>query len=110
MDMVIKRYTVFNIDLDPAKGVEIQKVRPCLVVSPDVMNKFLSTVIIVPLTTTIRSYPTRLNIAFKGKQGQLAIDQIRTVDKSRLLKKIGEITDKSIVAQLQKILSDMFCD
>jgi mRNA interferase MazF len=88
MDM-LKRFEVWNIELNPTKGSEINKVRPCLVVSPNEANKFLNTVVIIPMTSTIKPYPTRLNCDFKGKNGQLVIDQIRSVDKSRLIEKLG---------------------
>lgn len=91
MDMVVKRFDVWLIDLNPTKGSEIKKVRPCLIVSPDKTNKFLATIIIVPLTTTIKNYTTRVNCVFEGKQGQLATDQIRSVDRIRLIKRIGTL-------------------
>ena len=90
MDMV-KRFDIWNIDLNPTRGSEINKVRPCLVVSPNEANKFLNTVVIVPLTSTIKPYPTRLDCHFKGKQGQLVVDQIRSVDKARLINKLGSM-------------------
>jgi len=86
---MLKRFEVWNIELNPTKGSEINKVRPCLVVSPNEANKFLNTVVIIPMTSTIKPYPTRLNCDFKGKNGQLVIDQIRSVDKSRLIEKLG---------------------
>src|SRR5664279_4273597 len=88
MDMV-KRFEVWNIELNPTKGSEINKKRPCLVVSPNEVNKFLNTVVIVTMTSTIKPYPTRLNCHFKGKDGQLVVDQIRCVDKTRLIEKLG---------------------
>ncbi len=86
---MLKRFEVWNIELNPTKGSEINKVRPCLVVSPNEANKFLNTVVIIPMTSIIKPYPTRLNCDFKGKNGQLVIDQIRSVDKSRLIEKLG---------------------
>jgi mRNA interferase MazF len=94
MDMV-KRFEVWNIDLNPTRGSEISKLRPCLIVSPDEANKFLNTVVIVPLTSTIKPYPTRLDCLFKTKRGQLVVDQIRSVDKSRLIEKIGNMDAKT---------------
>ena len=84
---------VWLVALDPTKGSEIRKTRPCLVVSPDEMNQHIATVIVVPLTTRIRAYPTRIGIHFHGKTGQAALDQIRTVDKARLVKKLGAVPD-----------------
>ncbi|NJK98613.1 MAG: type II toxin-antitoxin system PemK/MazF family toxin [Bacteroidales bacterium] len=89
MDMVVKRFEVWNVELNPTQGSEINKIRPCLIVSPNEVNKFLNTVVIVPMTTAIRPYPTRLDCHFKGKGGQLVVDQIRSIDKSRLIGKLG---------------------
>ncbi|MEW6184102.1 MAG: type II toxin-antitoxin system PemK/MazF family toxin, partial [Thermodesulfobacteriota bacterium] len=78
MGMVARRFDVFLVNLDPTVGHEIRKARPCLVVSPDEMNRFISTVIIAPMTTRVREYPTRIACTFQGKQGQVVLDQIRT--------------------------------
>jgi mRNA interferase MazF len=86
---MVKRFDVWNIELNPTLGAEINKIRPCLVVSPNEVNKFLNTVVIVPLTDTIKPYPTRLDCQFKGKKGQLVVDQIRCIDKIRLINKLG---------------------
>jgi mRNA interferase MazF len=94
MDMV-KRFDVWHVELNPTVGSEINKIRPCLVVSPDEANRHLNTVIIVPLTSTLKPYPTRVDCDFNGKKGQLAVDQIRSIDKSRLGKKLGEIDKES---------------
>lgn len=85
----INRFEVWLIELDPTKGSEIRKTRPCLVVSANSANKYLNTLTIVPLTSKLRSYPTRVNCFFQKKQGQAMVDQIRGVDKSRLKKKLG---------------------
>ena len=90
MDMV-KRFDIWNTELNPTIGSEVNKIRPCLIVSPDEANKYLNTVIVVPLTSTSKPYPTRIDCQFMGKSGQLAIDQIRSIDKSRLGKKLGEL-------------------
>ncbi|MFP4622349.1 MAG: type II toxin-antitoxin system PemK/MazF family toxin [Bacteroidales bacterium] len=82
MDMV-NRFGVWLVNLDPTIGSEVKKTQPCLIVSPDVTNKYLKTVTIVPLTSTIKDYPTRVNCVFKDKHGQLVIDQIRSIAKSR---------------------------
>ena len=92
---MVKRFEVWQTALNPTVGSEISKSRPCLVVSPDEANKYLNTVIIVPLTSTIRSYPTRINCDFEGKTGQLAIDQMRSIDKTRLSKKLGVMDHKT---------------
>ena len=107
MDMVVKRFDVWFIDLDPTKGSEIKKVRPCLIISPNETNKFLSTIIIVPLTSTIKNYPTRVNCVFEGKQGQLATDQIRSIDRIRLIKKIGTL-DNATCEKVCSLLIETF--
>ena len=85
----INRFEVWLIELDPTKGSEVKKTRPCLIVSPDSVNKHLNTITIVPLTTTIRRYPTRVNCIFQGREGQAMVDQIRGLDKTRLKRKLG---------------------
>lgn len=107
--MVIKQYNVFLISLDPTIGHEIKKVRPCLIISPDEMNKYISTVIIAPMTSQSHSYPTRVPIKFKGKDGWVVLDQIRAVDKKRLIKKIGEI-DQNTINNIKSIIKEMLVD
>jgi mRNA interferase MazF len=92
MGVVVQRFDVYLVSLDLTVGREIQKTRPCLVISPDEMNRNISTVIIAPMTTKGRSYPTRIDCMFEGKEGQIILDQIRTVDKTRLVKKLGQIS------------------
>lgn len=89
--MVASRFDVFLVRLDPTEGREIRKTRPCLVISPDEMNQHIDTVIVAPMTTKGRPYPTRVPVRFKGKSGQIVLDQLRTVDKSRLVKRVGKI-------------------
>ena len=105
--MEIKRFEVFLINLDPTIGHEINKTRPCLVISPDEMNDFISTVIIAPMTTKTRKYPTRVHCRFKGKSGEIVLDQLRTVDKKRLVKRIGVI-DASARPKTIAVLQEMF--
>jgi len=93
--MMVKRFDVFLVSLDPTKGKEIKKTRPCLVISPDEMNRFIATVIVAPMTSQGRDYPTRIACTFQKKQGQVVLDQIRTVDKSRLIRKLGKIAKKT---------------
>ncbi|RPJ20717.1 MAG: type II toxin-antitoxin system PemK/MazF family toxin [Chloroflexi bacterium] len=109
MGMVAKRFDVYLVNLDPTVGREIKKTRPCLVISPDEMNQHIATVIIAPMTTQGRSYPTRISCRFQGKDGQIVLDQIRTVDKIRLVKKLGQIntaTQKAVLA----LLAEMFAE
>ena len=91
----VNRFEIWQVILDPTVGSEIKKSRPCVVVSPDETNKYLYTVTIVPLTSTIRNYPTRINCIFDSKEGQLATDQIRSIDKIRLIQKLGELDEKT---------------
>ena len=91
----MKRFDVFLITLDPARGYEIKKTRPCLVISPDEMNDHISTVIVAPMTSKGRGYPSRVACKFHGVDGQIVLDQIRTVDKTRLVKKLGRITGQT---------------
>ncbi len=107
MGMEVKRFDIFLINLDPTIGHEIKKTRPCVIISPDEMNKYLSTVIVAPLTTKIRNYPTRVKCEVLGKKGEIVLDQIRTIDKIRLIKKLGNI-NKKIQIKVIEILQEMF--
>ncbi|ABB32725.1 toxin, MazF family [Geobacter metallireducens GS-15] len=107
MGMVVKRFDVYLVNLDPTVGREIRKARPCLIISPDEMNRYIGTVIVAPMTTKGRDYPTRVQCSFKGKEGQVVLDQIRTVDKSRLFQKLGRI-DKETQEEVLSILAEMF--
>ena len=93
--MVVERFDVYLVNLDPTVGHEIKKTRPCLVISPDEMNRFIGTVIVVPMITKGKKHPTRIFCSFQGKKGQIVLDQIRTVDKNRLVKKLGSIDNKT---------------
>ncbi|MET0397614.1 MAG: type II toxin-antitoxin system PemK/MazF family toxin [Longimicrobiaceae bacterium] len=95
MGVVVKRFDVFLANLDPTVGSEIQKTRPCLVVSPDEMNRSIRTVIVAPMTTKGRPYPTRIACRFDGKEGQVVLDQIRTLDKLRLIKRLGRLDEQT---------------
>ncbi|MCP9292731.1 type II toxin-antitoxin system PemK/MazF family toxin [Gracilimonas sediminicola] len=104
----VKRFEVHLISLDPTKGSEIKKTRPCLIISPDEMNKHIRTVIIAPMTSTIKNYPTRVTTTFQGKKGQIVLDQIRTVDKTRLIKSLGTISssaEEKVLSTLQEMFA-----
>jgi mRNA interferase MazF len=103
----VRRFEVHLISLDPTKGSEIRKTRPCVVISPNEMNRHIKTVIIAPMTSTIKNYPTRVTTTFQGKRGQVVLDQIRTVDKSRLIKKLGSISS-SAKEKVLGVLQEMF--
>lgn len=105
--MVIKRFEVYLVNLDPTVGVEIKKTRPCLIISPDEMNRFIKTVIVAPLTTKGISFPSRVACKFQGKDGHIVLDQLRTVDKTRLTKKLGKL-DARTQAEVLKVLDEMF--
>jgi mRNA interferase MazF len=107
--MVVERFDVYLVNLDPTVGSEIKKTRPCLVISPDEMNRWIRTVIVAPMTTKGRAYPTRVACEFQGKEGQVVLDQIRTVDKSRLVRKLGRI-DESTWRDVLGALAEMFAE
>ena len=107
--MVIEQYEIYYVSLDPAKGHEIKKRRLCVVISPNEMNKYISTIIIAPMTTKTHPYPTRVPVRFKNKNGWVVLDQIRTVDKKRLSKKLGAIGEKAI-QQIKDVLQEMLID
>jgi mRNA interferase MazF len=107
--MVVKRFEVYLINLDPTLGSEIQKTRPCLVISPDEMNDHIATVIVAPMTSKGRDYPSRVHCRFQGKDGQVVLDQIRTVDKLRLVKKLGKM-DVSTQRDVLAVLAEMFAE
>ncbi|OKH17228.1 transcriptional regulator [[Limnothrix rosea] IAM M-220] len=107
MGMAVNRFDVFLVNLDPTVGSEIKKTRPCLIISPDEMNRKIATVIIAPMTTRGRTYPTRVSCRFQGKSGQIILDQIRTIDKTRLVKKLGKITTTT-QQQVLSILAELF--
>ena len=105
--MEIKRFEVYLISLDPTKGCEISKTRPCVVVSPDEMNRHIRTVIVAPMTTMARAYPSRVDCSFQGKHGQVVLDRIRTVDKSRLVERLGKLS-AATCDKVSVVLVEMF--
>jgi len=105
---MVARFDVYLVALDPAVGSEIQKTRPCLVISPDEMNRHIATVIVAPMTTQGRPYPSRVLCQFEGKEGQVVLDQLRTVDKTRLVKFLGRIdvdTQSAVLDTLSRIFA-----
>jgi mRNA interferase MazF len=109
MGMVVTRFDVFLVALDPTVGSEIQKTRPCLIISPNEMNEHLATAIIAPMTTKGKLYPSRVPVHFQDKDGLIVLDQIRTVDKTRLVKKLGSIGSDDQKAVLS-LLIEMFSE
>lgn len=107
--MGVRRFEVYLVNLDPTVGSEIQKTQPCVVVSPDEMNRHIRTVIVAPMITKGREYPTRVRCRFGGKEGRVVLDQLRTVDKERLVKGLGEIgreTERAILAALAEMFAE----
>lgn len=105
--MAVGRFEVYLVSLDPAVAGEIKKTRPCVIVSPDEMNRHIRTVIIAPMTTKGRQYPTRIPCRFRGKAGQVVLDQIRTVDAVRLVRKLGRL-GADTGAKVLGLLGEMF--
>ena len=103
------QYDVYLVNLDPTIGHEIKKTRPCLIISPDELNNNLQTVVIAPMTTKSHDYPTRVKLDFQTKTGWIVLDQIRTVDKKRLTKRLGLI-DKKTVQKVKSIIKEMLVD
>ena len=108
MAVVVNRFDVYLTNLDPTVGSEIKKTRPCLIVSPDEMNRHIRTVIVAPMTTAGKDYPTRVSCTFIKKRGQIVLDQLRTLDKTRLVKKLGAIdpeTQLEVISSLQRLFA-----
>jgi mRNA interferase MazF len=101
--MVIGRFNIFLVRLDPATGAETAKTRPCVVISPDQLNRAIATVIIAPMTTVRRGWPTRIKIIFQNKTGEIALDQMRAVDKSRLVRQLGKLDSPTADAVLNTL-------
>lgn len=104
---MVKQFEIYWVSLDPTRGSEIKKTRPCVIVSPDEMNESLKTVIIAPLTSTPRNFPTRVEVKVQRKKGQIALDQFRTIDRLRLGKKLGLLNEKDS-AEVKTVLLEMF--
>lgn len=107
--MLIKQYHIYLVNLDPTIGHEIKKTRPCIVISPDEMNNNISTIIIAPMTTTSHSYPTRVQLKFQNKTGYIVLDQIRTIDKKRIIKELGTVNN-SIIKKIKSVLHEMLIE
>ena len=104
---MVNRGEVYLVNLDPTVVSEVQKTRPCIVISPDEMNQYIHTIVIAPMTTTQKNYKSRVAINFDDKQGQIMLDQIRTIDKRRLITKLGILSVKELKAVLS-VLQEMF--
>jgi len=106
---MVKRFDVYLVNLDPTVGHEIKKNRPCLVISPDELNRNISTVIVAPMTTKGRNYPTRVSCTFNDKKGQILLEQMRAVDKTRLIKRLGKV-GSFVQAQVFSVLLELFSE
>jgi mRNA interferase MazF len=107
--MELKQYSIILVNLDPTAGSEIKKTRPCVIISPNEMNKYLRTIVVAPMTTNLKKYPTRIAIKTNNKKGMLAIDQIRTIDKQRIVKVFDFLT-KSEIRKCKEVLKETFVD
>jgi len=107
--MELKQYDIVLINLNPTIGSEIKKTRPCIIISPNEMNKYLRTIVIAPMTTSSKNYPTRIEIKHNGKIGWIVIDQIRTVDKQRVIKVLGRMT-KPEIKEVKLVIKETFVD
>ena len=107
--MELNQYSIVLVNLDPTLGSEIQKTRPCVIVSPNEMNKFLNTIVIAPMTSSLNKYPTRISVNHDGKKGMMAIDQIRTVDKKRIIKFLGKL-NKTEIKATEEVIKETFVD
>ena len=107
--MEISQYQIILVNLDPTIGSEIKKTRPCVVISPNEMNKHLKTIVLAPMTTSSKNYPTRIEIKQDNKIGWIVLDQIRTVDKQRILKELGRLT-KSEIKKLKSVMKETYID
>ena len=107
--MELTQYSIVLVNLDPTIGSEIKKTRPCVIISPDEMNKYLRTVVIAPMTTSSRNYPTRVEIKHDNKTGWIILDQIRTIDKLRIIKELGKLSRPEI-KEVKSILRETFVD
>jgi mRNA interferase MazF len=107
--MELKQYQVVLVNLDPTIGSEIRKTRPCVIISPNEMNKYLQTIVVAPMTSSSKSYPTRVEILHNDTKGQIALDQIRTVDRQRITKVFGDLT-KNEIQKTKEIIKETYVD
>lgn len=107
--MEVAQYQIVLVNLDPTIGSEIQKTRPCVIVSPNEINNHLSTVVIAPMTSTSRKYPSRVKVKHNGQEGWVVIDQLRTIDKIRIVRKFGSLSEKEI-SECKRVIRETFVD
>ena len=107
--MDLKQYQIVLVNLDPTIGSEMKKTRPCVIISPNEMNKYLQTIVIAPMTSSSKTYPTRIEINHDKKKGWIVLDQIRTVDRQRIIKILGNLTEKEI-GKVKEIIKETYVD
>jgi mRNA interferase MazF len=107
--MELSQYAIVLVNLDPTIGSEIKKTRPCVIISPDEMNKYLQTIVIAPMTSSSKTYPTRVEVKHNKTKGWIVLDQIRTVDRQRITKKIGNLTEKEI-SKVKSVIFETFVE
>ncbi len=107
--MELRQYQIVLVNLNPTVGNEIKKTRPCVVISPNEMNRFLQTIVLAPMTSSSKNYPTRVEVDHDKKRGWVVIDQIRTVDRKRIIKILGDLTEKEII-EIKAVLKETFVD
>lgn len=105
----MKQYQIVLVNLDPTIGSEIKKTRPCVIISPNEMNRYLKTIVLAPMTTNLKDYPTRVSVEHNHKKGKIAIDQIRTVDKRRVIKSFNQLS-KSEIAKCKAVIKETYVD
>jgi mRNA interferase MazF len=107
--MDLKQYQIVLLNLDPTVGSEMKKTRPCVIISPNEMNKFLQTIVVAPMTSSSKTYPTRIEINHDKKKGWIVLDQVRTIDRQRIMKVLGDLTEKEIL-KVKAVLKEIFVD
>ena len=107
--MDLKQYQIVLVNLDPTVGSEMKKTRPCVVISPNEMNKYLQTIVVAPMTSSLKTYPTRVEINHDKKKGWIVLDQIRTIDRQRIIKVLGNLTEKE-TAKVKEVLRETYVD
>jgi mRNA interferase MazF len=107
--MELNQYEIVLVNLDPTIGSEIQKTRTCVIISPNEMNKYLSTIVVAPMTSNLNKYPSRVNVNYDSKKGMIAIDQIRAIDKKRIVKHLGKLS-KTEIKSTKAVIKEAFVD
>ena len=107
--MELRQYQIVLVNLDPTVGSEMKKTRPCVIISPDEMNKYLQTIVIAPMTSTSKSYPTRIEVKHNKSKGWIALDQVRTIDRKRVVKVLDSLTEKELFS-VKAVLKETYVE